>query len=226
MSARKIIRPYAYCIQRALDLLDANPYAVNDDYELVNRIQGAIYFHGRDAAGLSVPMPPVVQWNLIMRVLHHTRVMCDIREAFDEFFEAPEMQWPYQPGEPVVLLYHADPPAAVHGGVYRVLRCEHRPMRPVVRHGDIVSIAEAHDVVFIETKEGEKEIRAEHLTGLLNEDPSGFVHRAYTIAWALTDRVPDNPMFKDLHKEVVCLREELRAAVGAVAYQMTDPESC
>lgn len=224
---RKAIRPYAYCIQKALDILDAHPDAADDDFDLVNRIQGAIYFQGRDAAGLEVPSPPEVQWNLIMKVLHRTRLMPEIRAAFDEFFDEPAMQWPVQPGDAVSLLIHLNPPSAVHGGVYRVNHLEERAARPrklpprSPNHtGQMIA---AHDVVWIETMEGLQEIRADQVAPLLNEDPSGYVHRAYTLAWKLDAEIPDSPLFKELREVVTGLRAELRAAVGATAHQMTDP---
>uniref|UniRef100_A0AB74ULJ4 Uncharacterized protein n=1 Tax=Caulobacter phage BL57 TaxID=3348355 RepID=A0AB74ULJ4_9VIRU len=75
-------------------------------------------------------------------------------------------------------------------------------------------------MVFIQGPEGLIELKTIDVVKVIEDDPTGYVHRAYTIAWKMQDLLADTPYFKELKVDIDHLKSELAAAVGATAFQL------
>ncbi|AFU87710.1 hypothetical protein CcrKarma_gp193 [Caulobacter virus Karma] len=225
MTQRPATRPLTYSLAKMIALLDEHPEITDEGepFELIHRLGTAAYYHGRDGDGKEIPMPTKKEWKIIHYVLHgdcygHTS-LATIRQMVDDHLNDPEVRWAFQPGDRVVMVTH-NPPHALRGEIGVVDHCEHRErvLKNLASGG--VRIIEPHDVVFIKGPEGLIELKAIDVVKMVEDDPTSYVHRAYTLAWKMQDLLADTPYFKELKEDVEHLKQELAAAVGATAFQL------
>ncbi|AXQ68385.1 hypothetical protein HOT99_gp232 [Caulobacter phage CcrBL10] len=223
MIKRPYTRPITYSLVRMINLLDTIETDTDNDIEAIQRLESVAYFHGRDGDGKEIPSPTDKEWKIIQYVVNGDcyghRSLATIRKMVDDHLNDPEVRWALQPGDRVVVVTN-NPPHAESASIALVSHCEHRERVVKNLASGGVRIIEPHDVVFLVGPMGTFEVKTTEVVPLVEDDPTGYVLRAYMGLWKMQDLLADTPYFKELKADVDQIKSELAAAVGATAFQL------
>lgn len=221
MTKRPYTRPITYSLMKVINLLDEIETDDDRDIEAIHRLEAAAYFHGRDGEGNVIPSPSEKEWKIIHYCLHGDcyshRSLATIRKMIDDHLNDPEVRWEFQPGDKVVMVTH-NPPQAPRGSVRMISHCEHVPQVVKNLASGGVRVIEAHDVAYLCDVDCYVPVKFHDIVRVIEDDPTGYVQRAYAGLWKMQDLLADTSYFKELKDDIDQIKSELAAAVGANAF--------